>query len=107
MLALLLAIILATWVVELRADSPVDQQLQDLSDQIRTEEWEKASRSAEDLEKTWSKRRFWIALNNSVQDQQTFERTLTQVQAYVNSQDISNAAAYTALLKRMWYEFGR
>ncbi len=103
---LLAAIIITTWGVELRTASSVDRQLQDLAGQIKAEEWEVAAQTIEYLEQQWRKRRFWLALNNSVQDQQTFERVLAQVKVYVSYRDASNAAAHTALLQQLWYEFG-
>ncbi len=91
---------------EIRSESSLHDVLSILSEQIQNDQWSQATAGIDGLEKDWKKRRFWIALNNSTQDVQTFERTLALLDSFIRSGDRKNAAAQLALLKQIWGEFG-
>ena len=92
--------------LEVRRESPVDNHIQHLSEQIDAEDWQQAVLTLDVIQSEWSHRRFWIALNNSVQDQQAFDRILSQIRSYIRYTDRVNAGVQAALLHRVWLEFG-
>lgn len=103
---LVTAFAIATVGLEMRTDSPVDDSLTRLHQEITQQEWQQAEMTVTALKQMWKKRRAWVAFNNSSLDVQAFDRALTQVESYVAFRDQTNAAAQAAVLKTIWHEFG-
>jgi hypothetical protein len=93
--AALIAVSIAAITVgnEIRSESSLHDSLQILSARIENDQWSQAAAEIEALERDWRKRRLWIALNNSTQNVQSFERTLTVLDSFVRYGDKTNAAA--------------
>lgn len=86
-------------------DSPVDDYMEKLVEEITNEDWVQAKVTLDHIQREWKRRKPWISFNNTYTDIQDFERILAQLNAYVNVQDKPGAAAKAADLSEMWKQF--
>lgn len=89
----------------LPSGEPIKGQLQSLIDYAGEEKWEDAQNSLEDLNKTWNRIKFLIALNYGEADYPIFLEYLGRLKTAVKTRDASQVTTDAAAALALWKNF--
>lgn len=106
--AVLAVLIAATVLVtEHERETAMDSLLRELEAHLAAGAWGEAHRSLARLTDQWNRGRFWLALANTGEDINEFERYLAQVAVYIDVEDRTLGLAAVADLKSIWRRLER